>query len=54
LHQGLQGLPEQGAALQWTAKLLGASQEFIVEGDGGTHSHQHAAMRHYTHLGIIW
>ena len=34
--------------------LLGASQEFIVDGDGGTHSHQHAAMRSYIHLGIIW
>jgi hypothetical protein len=43
LHHGLQGLPEQSAALQRTAQLLGASQELIVERDGGPHGQQQTA-----------
>jgi len=43
LHHGPQGLPEQSAAHQRTAELLGASQEFIVERDGGPHGQQQTA-----------
>ena len=54
LRKGLQGLPEQGAALQRTAQLLGASQEFIDERDGAANGQKKAATPDCVHLGIIW
>ena len=54
LHQGLQGLPKQGAALQRAAQLLGASQEFIDERDGVAHGQKQAATSGCIHSGIIW
>ena len=54
LHQGLQGLPKQGAALQRAAQLLGASQGFIVERDGDARGQKQAATPGCIHLGIIW
>jgi hypothetical protein len=54
LHQGLQGLPEHGAALQRTAQLLGASHQFIDKRDGSAHGQKQAATPGCIHLGIIW